>query len=80
MTFDEKIITRKYDLSLTKEVYGEKDMLDGGVILEVKTAMGIPKWLLDFFSENEIYKASFSKYGNAYLETMLGRYLEEVRN
>lgn len=80
MTFDEKIITRKYDLSLTKEVYGEQDMLGGDVILEVKTAMGIPQWLVDFFSENAIYKASFSKYGNAYLDTMLKPYLEAVRN
>lgn len=66
MTFDENIVTRDYDISLTSPVYGEPDMLDGEVILEVKTALGIPKWLLDFFSENNIYKISFSKYGNAY--------------
>ncbi len=80
MTFDEKLITRKYDLTLTADVYGEPDMLKGGVILEVKTAFGIPKWLVDFFSEHQIYKASFSKYGKAYLDTMLGRHLAKTRN
>ncbi len=71
MTFDQNIITRDYDLSLDSEIYGESDLLEGGVILEVKTAMGIPKWLVDFFSKNKIYKASFSKYGNAYKKHML---------
>nr|WP_300004033.1 polyphosphate polymerase domain-containing protein [Tissierella sp.] len=71
MTFDENIVTRDYDLDLTSGIYGENDLLEGQVILEVKTAMGIPKWLLDFFSKNKIYKTSFSKYGNAYEKFIL---------
>ena len=34
--------------------------------MEVKTIMGLPRWLLDFLGYNQIYKQSFSKYGNAY--------------
>lgn len=66
MTFDKNIIWRNYDLTLTKGIYGEK-ILDGNMsILEVKTATSIPLWLAKFFSENKIYKTSFSKYGTIY--------------
>jgi SPX domain protein involved in polyphosphate accumulation len=78
MTFDENIVTRDYDLSLTSPVYGESDMLNGEVVLEVKTVFGMPKWLLDFFSENNIYKSSFSKYGNAYMKYLLPKYMKEA--
>lgn len=77
MTFDENLIIRDYDMSLTSPVYGESDMLDGKVILEVKTVFGMPEWLLDFFSENKIYKTSFSKYGNAYMKFLLPKYLKD---
>lgn len=77
MTFDENVIIRDHDISLSSPVYGESDMLKGKVILEVKTVLGIPTWLLDFFSENEIYKTSFSKYGNAYKKYMLPKHLEK---
>ena len=32
--------------------------------------MGLPRWLLDFLGENNIYKQSFSKYGNVYKEIL----------
>lgn len=75
MTFDENILSRDYNISLTEGVYGESVLKKGLVLLEVKTAFGFPKWLLDFFSQNKIYKISFSKYGRAYhqmLEKELG--------
>lgn len=40
---------------------------EGTVLLEVKTAMGLPRWLLDFLNEEKIYKRRFSKYGEGYL-------------
>ena len=66
MTFDQNIRYRDYDLDLSKGVYG--DYLTGGnqVLLEVKTASGIPLWLSEFLSKNRIYKTSFSKYGEVY--------------
>lgn len=75
MTFDEEILFRDYDLSLQSGIYGERILDKGMVILEVKTALGIPMWLNDFFSENKIYKTSFSKYGNAYELFMLPKSL-----
>ncbi len=79
MTLDENVIIRDYDISLSSPVYGEDDMLNGKVILEVKTAMGIPAWLLNFFSENKIYKTSFSKYGNAYIKYLLPKHLDKKK-
>lgn len=68
MTFDRNILWRNYDLSLCKGVYGNLVLSGGQVLLEVKTATSIPLWLAHFLSENKIYKTSFSKYGNAYLQ------------
>ena len=77
MTFDENILTRDYDLSLNSGIYGESNIPEGMVVLEVKTVFGIPRWLLEFFSENRIYKTSFSKYGNAYTNFMLPKFLNK---
>ena len=75
MTFDQNIIFRDYDLSLTKGIYGQQILEPGKVLLEVKTAMGIPMWLTHFFSEHKIYKTSFSKYGTAYRDYILPKTL-----
>lgn len=66
VTFDRNIIWRDYNIDLTEEVYGEQLLSSDKVLMEVKTNMGLPRWLLDFLSENHIYKQSFSKYGNVY--------------
>ena len=66
ITFDTDILWRDYDIDLTKEPYGEKVLGSDFVLMEVKTIMGLPKWLLEFLGNNKIYKQSFSKYGNAY--------------
>lgn len=68
MTFDENILWRDYDLSLCNGSYGAPILDSGRVLLEVKTSGSIPLWLTKWLSENKIYKTSFSKYGNAYME------------
>ena len=78
MTFDENIFIRDYDLALNLGIYGERILHEDRVILEVKTVLGLPKWLLDFLSENLIYKTSFSKYGNAYTSIILPKTLENL--
>ena len=70
MTFDENILWRDYDLSLCSGVYGTHVLDKDKVLLEVKTAGAVPKWLTDFLSENKIYKTSFSKYGTAYKQIL----------
>ncbi len=66
VTFDRNIFWRDYDLSLCKGIYGTPILKQGQVLMEVKTAGAIPRWMVDFLTENQIYKTSFSKYGTAY--------------
>lgn len=68
ITFDRNIMWRDYDIDLSKEAYGDLILDQDLVLMEVKTVMGLPRWLLDFLGENNIYKVSFSKYGNVYKE------------
>lgn len=67
MTFDDMILWRDYDMCLCKGAYGEELLPKGTQLLEVKAAFGMPLWLTKFFSENNIFKMSYSKYGNAYI-------------
>lgn len=66
MTFDQKVLVRDQDIDLSKAPYGDPILPSNTVLLEVKTNLGLPRWLLDFFSEHHIFKTSFSKYGTAY--------------
>ncbi len=66
VTFDENIMWRDRDLSLTEAPYGRKILPPGTSLMEVKTSGGIPLWMTSVMSENGIFKTSFSKYGRAY--------------
>ena len=66
VTFDDHILCRTEDLSLTGEVYGTPILESGKVLMELKCAGGIPLWMTRVLSENKLYKTSFSKYGTAY--------------
>lgn len=50
---------------------GRAILPENTVLLEVKTALGFPRWLLDFLDEEKIYKQRFSKYGIGYTQTMM---------
>lgn len=71
MTFDHDIRINLDNVSLGNEGVFTPILNPNMVLLEVKTGMGIPAWLLHFFSENKIYKTSFSKYGTAYQKFVL---------
>lgn len=79
MTFDENILCRDYDLNLNDGAYGEPILEQDKVLLEVKTALGIPLWLTNFLTENRIYKTSFSKYGNAYNSLILPKFIGGIK-
>lgn len=70
VTFDENILCRREELSLEREVWGTPLLEKGKVLMEIKTAGGIPLWMSQALSREHIYKTSFSKYGTAY-ETMI---------
>lgn len=73
VTFDDNILWRNYDLSLCKGIYGTPILRNDYSLMEIKTGTAIPLWMTNILSENEIYKTSFSKYGNAYVAIMSER-------
>lgn len=66
VTFDDRILCRRDDLSLESEVYGTQLLPEGKILMEIKCAGGIPLWMTQVLSKERIYKTSFSKYGTAY--------------
>lgn len=67
LTFDGNIRSRRTKLDLRKGDFGERLSNQPFRIMEVKSAGGVPMWLVKILSENKIYSGSFSKYGNIYL-------------
>lgn len=66
VTFDDTILFRDEDISLRKPVWGTLIIPKNMVLMEIKCSGGIPMWMVNALSENEIRKTSFSKYGTAY--------------
>lgn len=77
VTFDEHILARQEELSLSKEVWGEPLIDEDIVLMEIKTSGGIPLWMTHVLAQEKIYKTSFSKYGTAY-EKMICRQQAEM--
>lgn len=72
ITFDDRILARTDRLSL-EEAPGGKSLLEPGtVLMEVKTAGGLPLWLTAALTRERIFKTSFSKYGKAYTDMVKG--------
>lgn len=66
VTFDDEILARTDRLTLEAEP-GGISLLDPGLsLMEIKTAGGLPLWMVDILSRAQIRKISFSKYGTAY--------------
>lgn len=79
VTFDENILYRDEDVSLTSAVYGTPIIGKNQILMEIKTPGGIPMWMTDFLTSQKIYKTSFSKYGAAYKDMMhINKNLGEV--
>lgn len=71
VTFDQNILCRRSDLSLTSPAYGQPILDEHMVLMELKCAGGIPLWMARALSEERLYKTSFSKYGTAYARYIL---------
>lgn len=71
MTFDQNIRVNDHLMTLENEREYTNVIPKDNILLEVKTNVGLPSWLLHFFSENHIFKTSFSKYGRAYQNHIL---------
>ncbi len=79
MTFDFNIKMRDKDISLFDSKKDTQILEDNYVLLEVKTAQGLPFWLIQFLNENEIYKTSFSKYGTAFNTYLLPQLIHKTK-
>ena len=71
ITFDRNILCRRNDLSLCCDTYGHNILPSDRVLMEIKCSGAIPLWMVEILSKEKIYKTSFSKYGRAYIETVL---------
>lgn len=72
VTFDENIRSRREELSLDSEPWGEPLLGPDQVLMEIKTGGGIPLWMAHCLAREQLFRTSFSKYGTAYLKTILG--------
>lgn len=66
LTIDHNPRYRIQDLDLTTSMEGTSLLPAGHTILEVKVQEAMPLWLSRILAEGQIYKGSFSKYGEAY--------------
>lgn len=77
VTFDENILYRTNDFSLGSEVYGTLLLNEGEVLMEIKTAGGLPLWMSHELNRLKVFHTSFSKYGLAYQDLMTKSGIEE---
>lgn len=80
ITFDKNIRWRDYDLSLTLGDHGDCVTAPGEVLMEIKIPGAAPMWLASVLSELEAFPTSFSKYGTAYKNEIIDKYMNGVVN
>lgn len=66
ITFDTAIRYRTDGLSLDLPPDGVVLLPEDQVLMELKTAGGLPLWLTSFLSREKLFKTSYSKYAHAY--------------
>jgi hypothetical protein len=69
VTFDSNLLWREEDLWLSSGVWGNPLLRENETLMEIKIPGNMPIWLSHILDELEIYPTSFSKYGNAYLQS-----------
>lgn len=71
ITFDSNIRSRESELSLSAGDYGTVLLDKSRKVMEIKTDSAFPVWLCSALNENNIFPASFSKYGSVYVSKLL---------
>lgn len=66
ITFDSNILYRDYDFAFTSKSYGKTILPEKHILMEIKTSLAYPMWLVKILTQEKINKTSFSKYGIAY--------------
>lgn len=72
LTLDTNIRWRTDRLNLGSDCEGSTLLEPDQVLMELKTAGGMPLWMVHFLSEQGIRKVSYSKYGTAYARMLKG--------
>lgn len=70
LTIDSNLRYRTDRLDLRSSMDGMSLLPEGWAVLEIKAQCAMPLWLTKILSAGEIYKSSFSKYGEAYRQQM----------
>lgn len=73
LTLDENIRASLENTDLGADSHGRLILPDGYALMELKIPTAIPLWMVKTMNDNGIRKASFSKYGNAYKQIVLGK-------
>lgn len=71
ISFDTNIRTRRNDLALELGDYGSRLLPKDTYLMEIKTSLAKPMWLVNMLSELNIYSTSFSKYGTEYTRSLI---------
>ena len=71
LTLDRDPRYRMEDLDLRVSMEGISLLEPGASVLEIKVQQAMPLWLTYILSRGRIYKQSFSKYGEAYIQQQL---------
>ncbi len=71
VTFDDNIRSRYDKLDLREKIDGTLSKFDGDYIMEVKANQIMPFWLCRLLNDLKIYPASYSKYGQSYLDKFI---------
>lgn len=79
LTIDQNPRYRTSGLDLRVSMDGISLLPKGYSILEIKVQEAMPLWLSSILDEGKIYKASFSKYGEAYKQQMINTYRKELQ-
>ncbi len=77
VTLDWNLRCSKTCMDLRQEPDGDLLIPEDRALMEIKTSLGMPLWLVEFLSENQIRKISFSKYGTVYLDSVKEKLTED---
>lgn len=79
ITFDRNTRYRATRLSLSDGLDGTLLLEPGHVLMEIKSSLGFPRWLVDLLNEQKSYKRSFSKVGEAHKRELILSMQEEKK-
>ena len=72
LTIDEKIYSSRTNLDFDQEVEPPYLLPEGYSLLEIKSSVNFPLWLVNKLNELSIFSSTFSKYGTEYKNYLKG--------